>query len=108
MIAPAAVSTDLAVEVALAMWTARLRTDREAIFRTSVFRILNAAGSIALAVAEVSAAAALEGIVLAVGVVVALAVSAAVAVAGSGADGEDNAWNFPVLFLEKLKPQTNQ
>jgi len=30
------------------------------------------------------------------------------AAAGSGADGEDNAWNFPVLFLEKLKPQTNQ
>jgi hypothetical protein len=37
-------------------------------------------------------------------VVAALADSAA---AGSGADGEDNAWNFPVLFLEKLKPQTN-
>jgi len=26
---------------------------------------------------------------------------------GFRADGEDNAWNFPVLFLEKLKPQTN-
>jgi len=37
-------------------------------------------------------------------VVAALADSAA---GGSGADGEDNAWNFPVLFLEKLRPQTN-
>ena len=29
------------------------------------------------------------------------------AVAGSGGVDEDNAWNFPILFLEKLKPQTN-
>jgi hypothetical protein len=27
------------------------------------------------------------------------------AAADSGADDEDNTWNFPILFLEKLKPQ---
>jgi hypothetical protein len=48
----------------------------------------------------------LEVIVLAAMVVVALAVSA-VAAAGSGGDAEDNAWNFPILFLEKVKSQTN-
>jgi len=33
----------------------------------------------------------------------ALAAAAAVSEAGD----EDNAWNFPIFFLEKLKPQTN-
>jgi hypothetical protein len=30
-----------------------------------------------------------------------------VAAAGSGGVDEDNAWNFRIFFLEKLKPQTN-
>jgi hypothetical protein len=34
-----------------------------------------------------------------------LADSAVAAVAGSGGVDEDNAWNFSILFLEKLKPQ---
>jgi len=34
--------------------------------------------------------------------------AAAAALAGVAADGEINAWKFPILLLEKLKPQTNQ
>ena len=49
-------TTALAVKVVPEIWIAKLRTDRVAIFRTSVSRISNAAASIAPAVAEVSAA----------------------------------------------------
>jgi hypothetical protein len=38
---------------------------------------------------------------------VALAALEDSAAAGSGGVDEDNAWNFRIFFLEKLKPQTN-
>jgi hypothetical protein len=83
-------------------WIARLRTDRVAIFQASASKAFKAAASIVLAAEEVSgvtASAAAEDLVVA-----ALADSAA---ADSGADDEDSTWNFPILFLEKLKPQHN-
>ena len=42
---PVAASTDLAAEVGLRTWIARLRTDRVAIFRASVSRTFNAAAA---------------------------------------------------------------
>jgi hypothetical protein len=86
------------------------------IFQASAPRIFNAAVLIALAevagLAEVIASGAAADsaaavIASAVEDSAAVALADSVAAAGSGADGEDNAWNFPVLFLEKLKPQTN-
>jgi hypothetical protein len=108
LIAPVAASTDLAVEVALTIWTARLRIDREAIFRASVSRVFKAAAATALA-AEVDSAV-IVSVAAADSAVIASAVEDLVVAAledlaaGSGADDEDSAWNFPILFLEKLKP----
>ena len=84
---PVAASTDLAAEVGLRTWIARLRTDRVAIFPVSVSRTFNAAaeeasGVIVLAVAAVIASA---GAVASVAVV-ALADSAA---EGGAADGNN-------------------
>jgi len=63
---PVAASTDLAAEVGLRTWIARLRTDRVAIFPVSVSKISNAAAAEASGV-----------IVLAVAAVIALAVAVA-------------------------------
>ena len=94
LIAPVAASTDLAVEVAPAIWTVRLRTDRVAIFRASGSRTFNAAPTAALGVTglavvidSVVAAADLEVIAL-VEVALAEAALADSAVEG-GADGNN-------------------
>lgn len=89
-----AAPSDLAVKVVSAMWTARLRTDLAAIFRTSVSKISSAvasigpmAGDLAVTVlaAEDSAAVAIALVVAASAAGAALAVSAA----AEGADGNN-------------------
>jgi hypothetical protein len=113
-----------AVVAASAMWTARLRIDHVVIFQASASKAFKAAVLIVPAVAEglavviASAAAAASVDSAAIALVVAAdsavigladsVAAAAAALAGVAADGEINAWNFPILFLEKLKPQTNQ
>jgi len=77
---PVAASTDLAAEVGLRTWIARLRTDRVAIFPVSVSRTFNAA-----AVEDLAAVIALVVAVASVAVV-ALEVSAA---EGGAADGNN-------------------
>ena len=97
------------------IWTARPRIDHVVIFQASAPRISNAAALIALVAAGDLAAivsAAAEGLAAATASAVADLVAAALeglaaAVEASEAGGENYAWNFPVLFLEKLKPQTN-
>jgi hypothetical protein len=106
-----AASTDLAVavEAVPAIWTGRLRTDRVGIFRVSVSRVFKVGAATALAaeadsVVIVSVVAADSAAVIASAVEhsAAVAASADSAAAAGGAD-EDNAWNSPILFLEKLK-----
>jgi hypothetical protein len=62
----------------------------------------------AAAVADLAAAAtdSVVAVGLAAGALGALVGSAAAAAGSEGVD-EDHAWNFPIFFLEKLKPQTN-
>jgi hypothetical protein len=94
-----------AVEADSVIWTARLKTDRVVTFLASVSKDFRAAALIASVAAEVLAAIASVAVeVLVVAALDALAASAGVA---SEDDAEINAWNFPILFLEKLKPQTN-
>jgi len=111
LIVPVAASTDLAVavEAVPAIWIVRLRTDHAAIFRVSVSRVFKAGAATALAaeadsVVIVSVVAADSAAVIASAVEhsAAVAASADSAAAAGGAD-EDNAWNSPILFLEKLK-----
>jgi len=92
-----AVSIGPAVEVDSVIWTARLRTGRVVTFRVNVFRDFRAAASIAAA-AVVDLAAAVIGLVAAEDLA-----DSAVAAVGSGAVDKINAWNFQILFLEKLK-----
>jgi hypothetical protein len=90
LIVPVAALTDLvavAVEAAPAIWTARLKTDRVAIFRTSASKISNAAVVVVDLVGV---------IVLAVAAVIALVVAASAAeaaladsAAAAGADDEN-------------------
>jgi len=104
-----AVSIGPAVAVEAAIWTARLRTGRAAIFRASVSRVFKAAALIDLEVVEdlgvidlVAGDSEAGRIALAAAALAGLAGSA-VAAAGSGAGDRINAWNFQILFLEKLK-----
>jgi hypothetical protein len=106
-----AATTDLAVavEAVPAIWIVRLRIDRVAIFRVSVSRVFKAGAATALpaeadSVVIVSVVAADSAAVIASAVEhsAAVAASADSAAAAGGAD-EDNAWNSPILFLEKLK-----
>jgi hypothetical protein len=101
-----AVSIGPAVAV---IWTARLRTGRAVIFRVSVSRAFKAAVLIDLEVVEdlgvidlVAGDSVAAVIDLAAAALAGLAGSAAAAV-GSGAGDKINAWNFQILFLEKLK-----
>jgi hypothetical protein len=110
-----------AVVAALAIWTARLRTDHVAIFQASASKAFKAAASIVLAaealgvtvlaVAEALAASAVIALVAEVLAEDALADSVAVdfaaAVAGLGADGENRAWNSPLYFLETKSYNTS-
>ena len=100
LIVPVAASTDLAVavEAVPTIWIVRLRIDRVAIFRVSVSRVFKAGAATALA-AEADSAAVIASAVEHSAAVAASADSAAAA----GADDQDNAWNSPILFLEKLK-----
>ena len=84
LIAPVAASTDLAVEVALAIWTARLRIDHVAVFQASASRAFRAAALIAPVAAEDLA---VIGLVVAVDL--AAAALADLAVAASGVDGNN-------------------
>ena len=68
------------------IWTAKRRTDHEAIFRVSASRMLNAAGLIGLVAAGDLAAAAIDSVAVEDSVAAASADSAA---AGSGADGNN-------------------
>jgi len=104
-----AVSIGPAVAAEAVIWTARLRTGREGIFRASVSRAFKAAGLIDLEVVEdlgvidlAAGDSVAAGIDLAAADLAGLAGSA-VAVVGSGAGDRINAWNFRILFLEKLK-----
>jgi hypothetical protein len=103
--------------VAPAIWTARLRTDRAAIFRASVSKAFRAAALIARAVEDsavialeeevASAVIALEEVValavaaleeVALAVEAALADSAAAVAAGLGADDRNKDLESPILF----------
>jgi hypothetical protein len=100
----------VAVEADPVIWTARLRTGRVVIFQASGSRASKAAALIAAAAVVDLAAAATDSVVavgLAAGALGVLADLAAAAAVGSGAGDKINAWNFQILFLEKLKPQTN-
>jgi len=105
-----AVSIDPGVEAGPVIWTARLRIGHVVIFQASGSRAFRAAASIAAA-AVVDLAVIASVVEASVAAVVNLAAAdlagSAAAAAGSGGVDEDNAWNFPVFFLEKLKPQTN-
>ena len=82
--APAAGSTDLAVKMVPANWTARLKTDRVAIFRTSASRAFRVAALIAAVAGDLAAVIAL---VVADLVVAALEdLEAEVADSGAGAE----------------------
>jgi hypothetical protein len=95
------------VEADPVIWTARLRIDRVAILQASASRTFSAAALIGLAV-EASAAEAGSAVIASAAGAALIDLVAEVAVAeGSGGVDEDNAWNFPIFFLEKLKPQTN-
>ena len=65
LIVPVAALTDLAVEVVPTIWTGKLRTDRVAIFPTSVSKTSNAAAPVAgiLVVTALAAAAAIASVV---------------------------------------------
>jgi hypothetical protein len=105
----------LAVEVVPAIWIARLRIDRVAIFQVNGSKISNAvtaaASGVTVLVVEAVIASAVPVALVASTVVAAgdledleVAASAvSVEAAGSGGADEDNAWNSPILFLEKLK-----
>src|SRR6201999_1662578 len=104
-----AVSIGPAVAAEAVIWTARLKTGREGVFRASVSRAFKAAGLIDLEVVEdlgvidlAAGDSVAAGIDLAAADLAGLAGSA-VAVVGSGAGDRINAWNFRILFLEKLK-----
>jgi hypothetical protein len=63
---------------------------------------------IALAAVAVADSAAIGSVAAGdLGAVALAALEDSAAVAGSGGVDEDNAWNFRIFFLEKLKPQTN-
>jgi hypothetical protein len=119
-----AVSIDPAVEADPVIWIARLRTGLVVIFRVSGSRAFRAAALIdpvemgeGLAVIASAAVEALAAVIasvvagdlaaVALGALADLAVEDSAVFAAAG-DDEINAWNFPILFLEKLKPQTNQ
>ena len=92
------------------IWTARLRTGRAVIFRASASRAFKAAALIDLEVAvDLGVIDLVAGDSGAAVIALAAAATAGLAVAavGSGAGDKINAWNFQILFLEKLKPQTN-
>ena len=104
-----AVSIDPAVEADPAIWTARLRTGRAVTFRANGSRAFKAAALIDLGAVEdlgvidlVAGDSVAAVIVLAAAALAGLAGSAVAAV-GSGAGDRINAWNFQILFLEKLK-----
>ena len=84
----------LGVEADPVIWTARLRTDHEAIFRVSVSRVFKAGAATASAAEEVSgvtgsaAVGALVGIALG-GVEDSVAVALADSAAAEGADGNN-------------------
>jgi len=115
LIVPVAATTELAVEVVPAIWIARLRIDRVAIFQVNGSKISNAvtaaASGVTVLVVEAVIASAVAVALVASTVVAAgdledleVAASAvSVEAAGSGGADEDNAWNSPILFLEKLK-----
>ena len=98
------------VEAALVIWTTKLRIDHVVIFQANGSRAFKAAGSIDLgAVEDLGVIDLVAGD--SVAGVIALAAADLEGLAGSAAaaadDDEINAWNFPILFPEMLKPQTN-
>jgi hypothetical protein len=99
-----AVSIGPEVEADPVIWTARLRTGRVVTFRASGSRVFRAAAAADLADSVVIAAAAdsAAAIASAVADLVAAVLEDLVAEGAGGVD-EDNAWNSPILFLEKLK-----
>ena len=98
------------------IWTARLRTGRVVTFRASGSKDFRAAALIVSVAAEdlavIDLVAAVEDLVVIASVaVVDLAAVALAVLAGAVADFavaaamKINARNFPILFLEKIKPQ---
>jgi hypothetical protein len=101
-----AVSIGPAVAV---IWIARLRTGRVVTFRVSVFRAFRAAALIDLEVVgdlgviDLAAGDSVAVVIDLAAAALAGLAGSAVAAVGSGAGDRINAWNFQILFLEKLK-----
>ena len=83
-----AVSIGPAVEAALVIWTARLRTGRVVTFRANGSRAFKAAGSIAPVAAEDLAVAAIDSVAVASVAAVLGALADSAVAAGSGADAK--------------------
>ena len=109
-----AVSIGPAVAADPVIWTAKRRTGRAAIFRASVSRAFKAAALIDLEVVgdlgviDLAAGDSVAAVIALAAAALAGLPGSAVAAVGSGVGDKINAWNFQILFLEKLKPQTNQ